>query len=61
VSVKKVAVITLLACSLGGCASVPLATGIAIGSLVVAGTTLGLNAYHDCRQDGGCKIVKPPK
>jgi hypothetical protein len=58
---KKIAVIVLLAFSLGGCASVPLATGVAIGSLIIAGTTLELNAYHDCRQDGGCKIVRPPK
>jgi hypothetical protein len=51
----------LLACSLGGCASVPLATGLAVGSLGVAGAALAVNAYHDCKADGGCKAVPLPK
>ncbi|SHG90264.1 hypothetical protein [Bradyrhizobium erythrophlei] len=65
---KKIAVIALLACSLGGCASVPLATGLAVagvaisaGSLAVATGTLSMNAVHNCKADGGCKDVKLPK
>jgi hypothetical protein len=67
---KKIAVtiVALAALSLGGCASVPLATGIAIagvalsaGTLAVATSTLGVNALHDCRQDGSCKSIKLPQ
>lgn len=58
---KQFAVIALLACALGGCASVPLATGIAAGSLGVAATALAVSAYHDCRGDGGCKATPLPK
>lgn len=58
---KKIVALALLTLSLGGCASVPLATGIAIGGLAVAGTSLAVNAYHQCRADGGCKAVPLPK
>lgn len=57
----KMVIALLLACMLGGCASVPLATGIALGSLGVAGTALAVSAYHDCRGDGGCKGIPLPK
>jgi hypothetical protein len=57
----KSAFALLLAVSLAGCASVPLATGLAIGSLGVAGTALAVSAYHNCRADGGCKAIPLPK
>lgn len=55
------AVALTAALCLGGCASVPLATGIALGSLGVAGAGLAVSAYHNCRADGGCKDIKLPK
>jgi hypothetical protein len=58
---KKIAVIALLACSLGGCASIPATTAIALGSLGVATGALAVNAYHNCRADGGCKDIQLPK
>lgn len=65
---KKIGLIVLLMLPLGGCASVPLATGIAVagvaisaGSLAVATGTLTLNAVHDCKQDGSCKKAKLPQ
>jgi hypothetical protein len=57
----KMTLALLLACALGGCASVPLATGLAVGSLGIAGAALAVNAYHDCKADGGCKEVPLPK
>lgn len=58
---KRIAIIVLLTTLLGGCASVPLATGLAVGSLGVAGAALAVNAFHNCRADGGCKAAPLPK
>lgn len=58
---KRIAIIVLLTTLLGGCASVPLATGLAVGSLGVAGAALAVNAFHNCRADGGCKATPLPK
>jgi hypothetical protein len=57
----RIALALLLACSLGGCASVPLATGLAIAGLGVSGGALAVSAYHNCRADGGCRDVPLPK
>lgn len=61
---KRIAALaaSLLAATLvGGCAAVPAATAIAAGSAGIAAASLGLSAYHDCRQDGGCKKVPLPR
>lgn len=59
---RSIAVALLLAVSmLRGCASIPLATGVAIRAAGVAAGSLAVAAYHDCRQDGGCKAVPLPK
>jgi hypothetical protein len=50
-----------LALSLGGCASVPLATGIALTGVGISATALAVTAYHNCRGDGGCRDVPLPK
>jgi hypothetical protein len=49
--------------ALGGCAALPpwVVVGLTVGAAGVTAGTLGLNAFHDCRQDGGCKGVPLPK
>jgi hypothetical protein len=60
-NLKPILIAAVLAISLGGCASIPIATGIALGTLGVATGTLMLNSVHDCRLDGGCKAPALPK
>lgn len=45
--------------TLGGCAAIPLATGLAIGTAAVGAGGLMLSGIHDCKQDGGCKKTFP--
>jgi uncharacterized protein YceK len=53
--------LALTAISLGGCATVPLATGIAIAGVGISATALGVTAYNNCRNQGGCKAIPLPK
>jgi uncharacterized protein YceK len=55
----RTATILILALSLGGCASIPLATQLTIAGIGVSGAALAVSAYHDCRADGGCKTPLP--
>lgn len=57
----KIAIALLLACSLGGCVTVPLATGIALAGAGLSAGALGSTLYHNCRGDGGCKGIPLPK
>ena len=51
----------ILAGLLAGCASIPIATQIAIAGAGVAAAGLAVGAIHDCKQDGACKkLVLPP-
>jgi uncharacterized protein YceK len=57
----RLTIIAMVALSLGGCASVPLATGLAVAGVGISAAALGVSAYHNCRADGGCKDVPLPK
>lgn len=63
----RLAVLALAMLTLQGCAvfaaigALPIAAQVPIyGSMAVGGAALGnlgVNAYHDCRKDGGCKAI----
>ena len=57
---KCTAALLLAAVLLSGCAAIPLATGLAIGTAAVGAGGLLLSGIHDCKQDGGCKAWKLP-
>jgi hypothetical protein len=44
---------------LSGC-GIPVAGWAVIATAASAGATISLNAYHDCRMDGGCKAIPLP-
>ena len=58
---KRMLAAVLLACTLGGCASMPAATAISLAAVGVSAGALAVTAYHNCRADGGCKAIKLPK
>jgi len=57
----KIVLALVLACSLGGCAALPLATGLAVAGVGISAGALAITAYHNCKADGGCKEVQLPK
>jgi hypothetical protein len=57
----KVTIVLAAFSLLSGCVTIPLATGIALGTLGVAAGSLAVTAMHDCRQDGKCKGALLPK
>jgi uncharacterized protein YceK len=43
--------------TLQGCAAIPVTAWVALGS---AAAGAGITAFHDCRQDGGCRAIPLP-
>jgi len=58
---RAAAIVLLAASLLSGCAAIPLATGLALGTAAIGAGGLLLSGIHDCKQDGGCKAWKLPK
>jgi hypothetical protein len=56
----RLAVIAALTLTIGGCAAIPLATGLALGTAAISAGGLALTGIHDCKTDGGCRSIPLP-